>query len=219
MIQLSGAGQALRPQALVRECRLADHARIPHWSSWSERHRQVHRHENSCGSESLDYGAISRAKGISIGYLPQDGLTLTGRTIFAECPVRVCRTPCHRRRNGGAHPQHVGTRPRGPGILERRRPLPETRHEFVAPTAYARSPRSARSHRSWLPPRRLERAGLKNSPRRQMRIRAGQTAAAEAQPAAARTSPPTISISKPATGLRSYLTTYPYAFVLIRTIR
>ena len=37
------------------------------------------------GSESLDYGSISRAKGISSGYLPQDGLTLTGRTIFAEC--------------------------------------------------------------------------------------------------------------------------------------
>jgi len=37
------------------------------------------------GSESLDYGTISRAKGISTGYLPQDGLTLTGRTIFAEC--------------------------------------------------------------------------------------------------------------------------------------
>ena len=37
------------------------------------------------GSESLDYGTISRAKGISTGYLPQDGLTLTGRPIFAEC--------------------------------------------------------------------------------------------------------------------------------------
>jgi ATP-binding cassette subfamily F protein 3 len=37
------------------------------------------------GSESLDYGSISRAKAISTGYLPQDGLTLTGRTIFAEC--------------------------------------------------------------------------------------------------------------------------------------
>src|SRR5271163_3682844 len=37
------------------------------------------------GSESLDYGFISRAKGISTGYLPQDGLTMTGRTIFAEC--------------------------------------------------------------------------------------------------------------------------------------
>ncbi|MGA7967831.1 MAG: ABC-F family ATP-binding cassette domain-containing protein [Terriglobales bacterium] len=37
------------------------------------------------GMESLDYGTISRAKGISAGYLPQDGLTLTGRSIFAEC--------------------------------------------------------------------------------------------------------------------------------------
>jgi ATP-binding cassette, subfamily F, member 3 len=37
------------------------------------------------GSESLDYGTISRAKGISTGYLPQDGLTMTGRTVFAEC--------------------------------------------------------------------------------------------------------------------------------------
>jgi ATP-binding cassette, subfamily F, member 3 len=37
------------------------------------------------GSESLDYGSISRAKGISTGYLPQDGLTMTGRTVFAEC--------------------------------------------------------------------------------------------------------------------------------------
>src|SRR6195256_3668743 len=37
------------------------------------------------GSESLDYGSISRAKGISIGYLPQDGLTMTGQTVFAEC--------------------------------------------------------------------------------------------------------------------------------------
>jgi ATP-binding cassette subfamily F protein 3 len=37
------------------------------------------------GSESLDYGSVSRAKGISAGYLPQDGLALSGRTVFAEC--------------------------------------------------------------------------------------------------------------------------------------
>jgi len=37
------------------------------------------------GSETLDYGSISRAKGISTGYLPQDGLALTGHTVFAEC--------------------------------------------------------------------------------------------------------------------------------------
>src|SRR5450755_4644185 len=37
------------------------------------------------GTETLDYGTISTAKGISAGYLPQDGLTLSGRTVFAEC--------------------------------------------------------------------------------------------------------------------------------------
>jgi ATP-binding cassette subfamily F protein 3 len=37
------------------------------------------------GSETLDYGNVSVAKGISAGYLPQDGLTLAGRTVFAEC--------------------------------------------------------------------------------------------------------------------------------------
>jgi ATP-binding cassette subfamily F protein 3 len=37
------------------------------------------------GMESLDYGSINRAKGITFGYLPQEGLTLSGRTVFAEC--------------------------------------------------------------------------------------------------------------------------------------
>src|SRR6266704_5413600 len=37
------------------------------------------------GSETLDYGSVSVAKGISAGYLPQDGLTLSGHTVFAEC--------------------------------------------------------------------------------------------------------------------------------------
>jgi ATP-binding cassette subfamily F protein 3 len=37
------------------------------------------------GLETLDYGSISTAKGISAGYLPQDGLALSGRTVFDEC--------------------------------------------------------------------------------------------------------------------------------------
>src|SRR4051812_43174411 len=37
------------------------------------------------GIESLDYGSIVRTKGISAGYLPQDGLSLSGRTVFSEC--------------------------------------------------------------------------------------------------------------------------------------
>src|ERR1700756_2309673 len=37
------------------------------------------------GLETLDYGSITVAKGISAGYLPQDGLTLSGRSVFDEC--------------------------------------------------------------------------------------------------------------------------------------
>ena len=37
-----------------------------------------------CGMETLDYGSLSMTKGMTIGYLPQDGLSLTGRTVFAE---------------------------------------------------------------------------------------------------------------------------------------
>ncbi len=37
------------------------------------------------GMESLDYGSIQRMRGMSIGYLPQDGLALSGRNVFEEC--------------------------------------------------------------------------------------------------------------------------------------
>jgi ATP-binding cassette subfamily F protein 3 len=37
------------------------------------------------GLETLDYGALERTRGMSIGYLPQEGLRLTGRTVFEEC--------------------------------------------------------------------------------------------------------------------------------------
>ncbi len=37
------------------------------------------------GFESLDYGSINLMKGLTTGYLPQDGLSLSGRSVFAEC--------------------------------------------------------------------------------------------------------------------------------------
>lgn len=37
------------------------------------------------GLEQLDYGSLSGTKGIRIGYLPQDGLQISGRSVFAEC--------------------------------------------------------------------------------------------------------------------------------------
>jgi len=37
------------------------------------------------GLESLDYGVVSRTKGMTLGYLPQDGLAMRGKTVFEEC--------------------------------------------------------------------------------------------------------------------------------------
>ena len=37
------------------------------------------------GIESLDYGTISKNKGMTLGYLPQDGLMMRGKSVFEEC--------------------------------------------------------------------------------------------------------------------------------------
>lgn len=37
------------------------------------------------GMETLDYGTVAVSKGVTAGYLPQDGLTLSGQTVFEEC--------------------------------------------------------------------------------------------------------------------------------------
>jgi ATP-binding cassette subfamily F protein 3 len=37
------------------------------------------------GLDTFDYGSLVVAKGTTAGYLPQDGLSLSGRTVFTEC--------------------------------------------------------------------------------------------------------------------------------------
>ena len=37
------------------------------------------------GVEQLDGGQLNRSKGLTIGYLPQDGLVMRGKTVFDEC--------------------------------------------------------------------------------------------------------------------------------------
>ncbi|MEO8592980.1 MAG: ribosomal protection-like ABC-F family protein [Candidatus Solibacter sp.] len=37
------------------------------------------------GIEGLDSGVMTLQKGVTLGYLPQEGLSLSGRTVFAEC--------------------------------------------------------------------------------------------------------------------------------------
>ena len=38
-----------------------------------------------CGTESLDDGERTAMRGLTAGYLPQDGLSVSGRSVFAEC--------------------------------------------------------------------------------------------------------------------------------------
>jgi ATP-binding cassette subfamily F protein 3 len=85
MIQLQGAGKRFGHKLLFEEC---DWLITP-----KERTGLVGANGTGkstllkilCGIESLDYGTMSVTRGISQGYLPQDGLTLSGNTIFAEC--------------------------------------------------------------------------------------------------------------------------------------
>jgi ATP-binding cassette subfamily F protein 3 len=37
------------------------------------------------GIDSLEGGSQTLMKGVTVGYLPQDGLSLSGRSVFAEC--------------------------------------------------------------------------------------------------------------------------------------
>jgi ATP-binding cassette subfamily F protein 3 len=37
------------------------------------------------GIEGLDSGSVATQKGVTLGYLPQEGLSLSGRSVFAEC--------------------------------------------------------------------------------------------------------------------------------------
>jgi ATP-binding cassette subfamily F protein 3 len=85
MIQLQGAGKRFGPKLLFEDC---DWLVTP-----KERTGLVGGNGTGkstllkilCGMEALDYGELSATKGITYGYLPQDGLELSGRTLFDEC--------------------------------------------------------------------------------------------------------------------------------------
>src|ERR1700704_1437959 len=85
MIQLQGAGKRFGHKLLFEDC---DWLITP-----KERTGLVGANGTGkstilkilCGLETLDYGILSVTKGITQRYLPQDGLELSGRTVFAEC--------------------------------------------------------------------------------------------------------------------------------------
>ena len=83
MIQLSGAGKRYGPRILFEN---TDWLVTP-----NERTGIVGANGTGkssllkvlAGIEGLDSGSLTMQKGLSLGYLPQDGLSLTGRTVFA----------------------------------------------------------------------------------------------------------------------------------------
>src|SRR5712672_4607464 len=85
MIQLSGAGKRFGHKLLFEN---ADWLITPH-----DRVGLVGANGTGkstlmkvlAGLDTLDYGTLTIAKGTTAGYLPQDGLSLSGRTVFAEC--------------------------------------------------------------------------------------------------------------------------------------
>lgn len=85
MIQLSGAGKRYGPKILFEN---ADWLVTP-----NDRTGIVGANGTGKSSllkvlggiEGLDSGTITLQKGVTLGYLPQEGLSLSGRTVFAEC--------------------------------------------------------------------------------------------------------------------------------------
>ena len=85
MIQLTGAGKRYGPKILFED---ADWLVTP-----NERTGIVGANGTGkssllkvlAGMEGLDSGSLTTQKGLTIGYLPQEGLSLSGRSVFAEC--------------------------------------------------------------------------------------------------------------------------------------
>src|SRR6202163_4845047 len=160
------------------------------------------------GSETLDYGTISRAKGISTGYLPQDGLTMTGRTIFAEClsvfaELDAIEKEMESLTRSMSELDHAG--PEYSNVADRYQKL---EHEFVARDGYTLEAQVGQVL-SGLGFRRDDwtRATEEFSGGWQMRIALAKLLLLDE---------PTNHLDLEARNwLEEYLTTYPYAFVLI----
>jgi ATP-binding cassette subfamily F protein 3 len=85
MIQLSAAGKRFGPKILFQDLDwlVTPQARIGVVGANGSGKTTLLR--ILAGLDELDYGSLTRAKGASAGYLPQDGLSAGGRSVFAEC--------------------------------------------------------------------------------------------------------------------------------------
>src|ERR1700720_691602 len=85
MIQLSGAGKRFGPKLLFENLNWMITPKDRAGLVGANGSGKTTLLKSLAGQETLDYGGIGITRGISAGYLPQDGLSLSGRTVFAEC--------------------------------------------------------------------------------------------------------------------------------------
>lgn len=88
MLQLSGAGKRFGPKLLFEGANwliTADERTALVGANGTGKSTLMKLLAGVEGFDSLDHGALNRTRGMSIGYLPQDGLSLSGRTVFDEC--------------------------------------------------------------------------------------------------------------------------------------
>ncbi len=85
MIQLSGAGKRFGPKLLFEDLNWMITPQDRVGLVGANGSGKTTLLKILAGLESLDYGRLSVTRGVSSGYLPQDGLSLSGRSVFAEC--------------------------------------------------------------------------------------------------------------------------------------
>src|SRR5467141_1761917 len=167
------------------------------------------------GSETLDYGTISRAKGISTGYLPQDGLTMTGRTVFAECmsvfaELHAIEKEMESLTRSMSELDHAG--PEYSNVADRYQKL---EHEFVARDGYTLEARVGQVL-SGLGFRRDDWTRLTEEFSGGWQMRIALAKLLLQKPNLLLLDEPTNHLDLEARNwLEEYLTTYPYAYVLI----
>src|SRR5579864_8991165 len=85
MIQLSGAGKRFGPKLLFENLNWLITPKDRAGLVGANGSGKTTLLKILAGMETLDYGSRSVTRGVSAGYLPQDGLSLSGRSVFAEC--------------------------------------------------------------------------------------------------------------------------------------